>query len=51
MSSCLVTTPIFICCKARLVTTVLSFMCLHNMHITKVITKSEMITAMNRKHL
>ena len=50
ISSCLVAAPTsFICCKARLVTRVLSFMCLHNMCITKVVTKSKIITATNRK--
>ena len=47
ISSCLVAAPTsFICCKARLVTTVLS---LHNMSITKVLTNSEIIAAVNRK--
>ena len=50
MFSFLVTAPtIFICCKERLITRVLSFMCLHNMYITKVATKIEIITATNRK--
>ena len=50
MSSWWVTAPTsFICCKSRLVTIVLSFMCLHNMYITKVVTSIEIIAAMNRK--
>ena len=50
ISSCLVTAPTsFICCKARLATSVLSFMCLHTMYTTKVITNNEIITVTNRK--
>ena len=50
MSSCLVTAHTsFICCNARLVTRVLSYMCLHNMYNTKVVTNIEIITATNRK--
>ena len=50
MSSCPFTAPTsFICCKARLVTRVLSFLYLHSMYNTKVLTKIEIITTMNRK--
>ena len=57
MSFCLVTAPTsFICCKARLVTKVLSFMFLHNMYITKAVTYNEIIldesgTAENKEEL
>ena len=44
------TTPTsFICCKARLVTKVLSFLCLHNIFMTTVVTSNEIITVANRK--
>ena len=47
---CLVTAPTsFICCAGRLVTRDLNFMCLHNMYITKGVTKSEIIATMKRK--
>ena len=50
MSSCAVTAPAsFICCKARLVTRVLSFVCLHNMYNNKIVTRMEIIASMNRK--
>ena len=52
ISSFLVAAPTsFICCKAKLVTRVLSFMCFQNMYITKVVTSSEIITAVNRKSI
>ena len=38
--SCVATTPTsFICCKARLVTEVLSFVCLHNIEINNNVTQ------------
>ena len=39
----------FICCKARLATRDFSFMCLHNIYITMVVTTNEIIVATNRK--
>ena len=49
---CLVTTPTsFIGCKARLVSHVLSFMCLHNIYMTVVITNNEIIAVTNIKYL
>ena len=48
--SCLGTMPTsFICCKARLVTRDLSFMCLHSIYITMVVTTNEIIALTNRK--
>ena len=50
MPSCLVTAlTSFICCKARLVISILSFMCLHSMYFTKVVSNSEIIAVKNRK--
>ena len=49
-SSCVVTVPTSLtCCKARLVTKVLSFSGLHNKYIAKVVINNEIITATNRK--
>ena len=51
MSFCLLIAPTpFICCKARLVTRVLS-VCLHDMYNIKAVNKIEIITAMNRKNI
>ena len=51
MPSHLVTAPTsFICCKAKLDTSILSFMCLHSMYIIKVVTNSEIVTVTNRKN-
>ena len=51
-ASCAVTTPTsFIYCKARLVTNVLSFSCLHNIEITNVVSSNEIIAVTNRKML
>ena len=48
--SCDVTTPIFfICCKARLVTKVLSFMCSQSIEITNIVTCNKIIAVTNRK--
>ena len=50
MPSCMVTVPTsFICCKARLDTSILSFACLHSMWITKIVANNEIITVTNRK--
>ena len=48
--SCVATTPTsFMCCKARLATKVLSFICLHSIEITNIITNNEIIAVTNRK--
>ena len=48
----LATTPTyFICCKARLVTRILSFMCLHSIYMTYVVTNNEIIAVTNRKNI
>ena len=48
--SCVVTAPTsFICCKARVVTNVLNFVCLHNIEITIIVTSNEIIAVTNRK--
>ena len=48
--SCLATTPnSFICCKARLVTRDLSFMYLHSIYITIVVTNIKIIAVTKRK--
>ena len=50
--SCLATAPTsFICCKARLFTRDFSFMCLHNIYITMVVTTYEIIVVTNRKNI
>ena len=52
MSSCVVTAPTsFISCKVRLVTSILSFLCLHGKYITKVVTNSEIVAVMNQKSI
>ena len=38
----------FICSKARLATRDLSFICLHSIEITHIITKNEIITVTNK---
>ena len=38
----------FICYKARLVTNIPSFMCLHNKYAAKSVTNTEIIAATNR---
>ena len=49
-SVCVVTAPTsFTCCKARLDTDVLSFLCLHKRYIAKVVTISDITAVMNRK--
>ena len=51
-SSCVVTVPTsFTCCKARQATGILSFLCLHNRYIAKVVTNSEITAVMNRKNI
>ena len=48
--SCVVTGPTSITyCKARLVTSVMSFFCLHSKYIAEVVTNNEIIAEMNRK--
>ena len=50
ISSCVVTVSTSLtCCKARLATSVLSFLCLHSKYIAKFVTSNEIIAAMNRK--
>ena len=52
ITSCLGTAPTsFIYCKARLVTKVLRFMCLHSVYITMVVTNIEIIAVINRKNV
>ena len=48
--SCLVSTPTsFMCCKTRPVTKALSFVCLHSIYITIVVTYIKIIAVTNRK--
>ena len=50
--SCVATSPTsFICCKARLVTKVLSLLCLHSIDITNIVTNNEIIAVTNRKNI
>ena len=48
-SSCAITVPTFTCWNARLATSVLSFLCLHNIYIAKVVTNSDITAVTNRK--
>ena len=48
MVSCVVTTPTsLMCCKTRLVNNVLSFICLHSIEITNIVTSNEIIGVTN----
>ena len=48
--SCVDTIPTsFICCKARLATKVISFLCLHNIYMTNVVTSNKIIAVTKRK--
>ena len=49
-SFCVVTVPTSLTClKARLATNILSFLCLYNRYIAKVVTSGEITVVMNRK--
>ena len=51
-SSCVATVPTSLtCCKARLATSILGFLCLHSKFIAKVVTSNEIIAATNRKNI
>ena len=48
--SCVATTPTsFVCCKARLATKGFSFVCLHSIQQTNIVTNNEIIVVTNRK--
>ena len=50
--SCVATAPSsFLCCEARLATSILSFMCLPIMCMTNIVTSNKIIAVTNRKTL